>query len=56
LVYEKIKDFFEFKIIEEEPGHHASVNGPFYHIVGSTHRKVRMKADALKIKNNLTPS
>jgi hypothetical protein len=54
LIYEKIKGFFEFAEIKEEPGHHDSVNGPFYHIVNSSFRKVRMKADALKIKNNLT--
>jgi hypothetical protein len=54
MVYEKLKDFFEFAVIKEEDGHHDSLNGPFYHLVDSTHRKVRMKADALKIKNNLT--
>jgi hypothetical protein len=54
MVYEKVRQFFEFAAIREDDDHHSSVHGPFYHLVDSTHRKVRMKADALKIKNNLT--
>ena len=49
-----VGDYFDFEIIQEEPDHHMSENGPFYYVKDFKNKKVRMKADALLIKNNLT--
>ncbi len=50
-----VKDFFEFQIINDDHGNHSH-NGPFYFIKGVKNNKVRMKADALLIKNNISAS
>lgn len=47
-----VEEFFDFIKIEEEG--HKTKNGPFYYVKDFKIKKVRMKADALKIKNNLT--
>ena len=51
-----VNEFFDFEEIKEEEGHHHSENGPFFYVKDFKNKKVRMKADALLIKNNLSPS
>lgn len=49
-----VEEFFEFEEIKEYDPKYKSVNGPFYYVKDFKHSKVRMKADALIIKTNLT--
>ena len=51
-----VHEFFDFEEIHEDDPHHKSDNGPFYFVKDFKNKKVRMKADALLIKNNLTPT
>ena len=51
-VWEKCFDYFEF---EDVKGHHEGENSPFY-FVKKVKKSVKMKADALLMKNNIKPS
>ena len=51
-VWEKCFDYFEF---DDVKGHHESENSPFY-FVKKVKKSVKMKADALLMKNNIKPS
>lgn len=51
-VWEKCFDYFEFADL---PGHHEGENSPFY-FVKKVKKSVKMKADALLMKNNAKPS
>lgn len=48
-----VGNWFECERIPDED--HPSENGPFYFVKSTKSSKVKMKADALMIKNNIKP-
>lgn len=57
-IHERVKDYFYFEDIHPEGDHHhPSVNSPFFKVKGVNKVKaVKLRADALLIKNRLKPS
>ncbi len=57
-VYQRVQHYFEFSFLPPDPNHsHVSENAPFYYVNKvKKDQKVRMKADALLIKNKMKPS
>ena len=56
-VYERVYQYFEFNKVPMDENHHKSDNAPFFYVEKIVKgKKVKMKADALLIKNKLKPS
>ena len=56
-VYERVYQYFEFSKVSMDENHHKSDNAPFFYVEKIVKgKKVKMKADALLIKNKLKPS
>ena len=56
-MFKRVGKYFNNAKLEEEGGeHHASENAPFYRVFSATQERVKIKAEALLIKNNMKSS
>jgi hypothetical protein len=55
-VYRRVGPFFNLEELKEPDPHHASENGPFYKIRSAKQERVKIKAEALLITNNMKAS